>query len=40
VTKVNDQTVVLRVADQVKMEFDRGSIGRIVPAETQRDRDA
>jgi preprotein translocase subunit YajC len=40
VTKVNEQTIVLRVADQVKVEFDRGAIGRIVPAESQRDRDA
>ena len=28
------------VADQVKMEFDRGAIGRVVPAESQRDKDA
>jgi preprotein translocase subunit YajC len=40
VTKVNEHTVVLRVADQVKMEFDRSAVGRIVPAESQRDRDA
>ena len=40
VTKVNDQTIILRVADQVKMEFDRGSIGRVIPVESQRDRDA
>jgi preprotein translocase subunit YajC len=39
VTKVNEQTLVLRV-DQVKMEFDRGAIGRVVPAESLRDKDA
>lgn len=40
VMKVNEQTVVLRVADQVKMEFDRSAIGRVVAAESARDRDA
>ena len=39
VTKVNDQTVVLRV-DQLKMEFDRSAIGRVLAAESPRDRDA
>ena len=35
---LNEHTVTLRVADQVKLEFDRGSIGRIV--EAQGDKDA
>lgn len=30
VTNLNEQTVVLRVADGVKLEFDRAAIGRIV----------
>src|SRR5438128_6303652 len=33
VLNLNEHTVTLRVADQVKLEFDRGSIGRI--AESQ-----
>ena len=32
VTGINEHTVTLRVADQVKLEFDRGSVGRIVTA--------
>ena len=35
---LNEHTVTLRVADQVKLEFDRSAIGRI--AEGQGDRDA
>jgi|SRR6266436_2205484 preprotein translocase subunit YajC len=38
VLNLNEHTVTLRVADQVKLEFDRGSIGRI--AEGQGERDA
>ena len=38
VTSLNEQTVVLRVADQVKLEFDRGAIGKIV--ETPGEKDA
>ena len=38
VTGLDETTVTLRVADQVKMTFDRGSIGRIV--EGQGDKDA
>lgn len=34
---LNEHTVTLRVADQVKLEFDRGSIGRIVEAQGERD---
>jgi preprotein translocase subunit YajC len=35
---LTEHTVILRVADQVKLEFDRGAVGRIV--EAQGDRDA
>jgi preprotein translocase subunit YajC len=38
VTGLSEHTVTLRVGDQVKLEFDRGAIGRIV--EAQGDRDA
>jgi preprotein translocase subunit YajC len=38
VTNLTDKTVTLRVADQVKLEFERASIGRIV--EVQGDKDA
>ena len=38
VTNLTDKTVTLRVADQVKLEFERGSIGRVV--EVQVDKDA
>ena len=34
---LNEHTVTLRVADQVKLEFDRGAIGRIVEAQSERD---
>ena len=37
VTGLNEHTVTLRVADQVKLEFDRGSIGRIVETPSERD---
>src|SRR5262245_53960093 len=30
VMTLNEQTVVLRVADQVKLEFDRSAMGRVV----------
>jgi len=39
VTGLSEHTVILRVADQVKMEFDRPAIGRIV-VEGQGDKDA
>ncbi len=32
VVGLNEHTVTLKVADQVKLDFDRASIGRIVPA--------
>ena len=35
---INEHTIVLKVADQVKLEFDRSAIGRV--AEGQRERDA
>ena len=38
VTGLSEHTVVLRVADQVKLEFDRSAIGRTV--EAQGDKDA
>ena len=38
VTQLDDNTVTLRVADQVKMTFDRGAIARVV--EGQGDKDA
>jgi len=31
VVGLNEHTVTLKVADQVKLEFDRAAIGRIVP---------
>jgi preprotein translocase subunit YajC len=39
VTGLSDQTVTLRVADNVKLEFDRAALGRIVER-TASDRDA
>ena len=38
VSGLTEHTVTLRVADQVRLEFDRSAIGRIV--EGQSDRDA
>ena len=38
ITGINEHTVTLRVADQVKLEFERSAIGRIV--EGQGDKDA
>ena len=38
VTNLTDKSVTLRVADQVKLEFERGAIGRVV--EVQGDKDA
>jgi preprotein translocase subunit YajC len=32
VVGLSEQTVTLKVADQVKMEFERSAVGRIVPA--------
>jgi preprotein translocase subunit YajC len=36
VLTVNDQTVVLRVSDQVKLEFDRSAVGRVMDASADR----
>ena len=30
ITGLNDQTVTLRVTDQVRLEFDRSAVGRVV----------
>ncbi|HYS17930.1 MAG TPA: preprotein translocase subunit YajC [Candidatus Binatia bacterium] len=37
VTGLNEHTVVLRVADQVKVEFDRSAIGRVVAGQGEKD---
>ena len=37
VTGLDDTTITLRVADQVKMTFDRGAIGRVVEAQGEKD---
>ena len=34
---LGEQTVTLRVADQVKLEFDRSAIGRVVEVTTDKD---
>lgn len=39
VTRVTEHTITLRVADQVKLEFDRAAVGRVL-AGGQGDRDA
>ncbi len=37
VVGLNEQTVILKVADQVKLEFDRSAIGRIGSAQGEKD---
>ena len=37
VLNLNEHTVTLRVADQVKLEFDRSALGRVVAAQGERD---
>jgi preprotein translocase subunit YajC len=37
VTGLNDHTIVLRVADQVKLEFDRTAIGRVLAEAPDKD---
>ena len=37
VTGLSEHTVTLRVADQVKLEFDRTALGRIVEGQGERD---
>jgi len=39
VTGLNEHTVTLRVADQVKLEFDRSAVARVV-VETMAEKDA
>jgi preprotein translocase subunit YajC len=39
ITGLNEHTVTLRVSDQVKLEFDRGAIGRVITTPTT-DKDA
>ena len=34
---LNEHTVTLRVADQVKLEFDRSAIGRVVEVTSDKD---
>lgn len=37
VVGLSDQVMTLKVADQVKIDFDRSALGRIVPARTDKD---
>jgi preprotein translocase subunit YajC len=37
VVGLNEHTMTLKVADQVKMDFDRSALGRIVPAQGDKD---
>ena len=37
VTNLSDKTVTLRVADQVKLEFERAAIGRVVEVQGEKD---
>jgi preprotein translocase subunit YajC len=37
VTNLSDTTVTLRVADQVKLDFERGAIARVVEAQSEKD---
>jgi|SRR5919204_1010425 preprotein translocase subunit YajC len=37
VTGLSEHTVTLRVSDQVKLEFDKSAIGRIVEVQSQKD---
>lgn len=37
VTGLGEHTVILRVADQVKLEFDRSAVGRVVEGPAERD---
>ena len=40
ILNLSDQTVILRVSDGVKLEFDRSAIGRIVEKTAGSDKDA
>ncbi len=37
VVGLNEHTIILKVADQVKLEFDRSAIGRIVVGQSEKD---
>ena len=37
VTNLSDTTVTLRVADQVKLDFERGAVARVVEAQSDKD---
>ena len=37
---LSEHTVTLKVADQVKLDFERGSIGRIVPVAGDKESSA
>jgi preprotein translocase subunit YajC len=37
VVGLGEHTVTLKVADQVKLDFDRSALGRVVPVQTERD---
>ena len=37
VTGLSEHTATLRVSDQVKLEFDRSAIGRVVEVQSQKD---
>jgi preprotein translocase subunit YajC len=37
ITGLGEHTVTLRVADQVKLEFDRAAIGRVVEDQAEKD---
>ena len=37
ITQLGEQTVTLRVADQVRLEFERGAVGRVVEAPEDKD---
>ena len=39
ITSLNEHTITLRVSDQVKLEFDRAAVGRVIAAPTG-DKDA
>ena len=36
VTGIEEHKIVLRVADQVKLEFDRGAVARVVEAQAEK----
>jgi preprotein translocase subunit YajC len=40
VVGLNDNTMTLKVADQTKMDFDRAALGRIVPAQGEKESGA